>query len=173
MGRQILKLQCLYELQTVVDRWSLTYERQFLTKDLGKYNPAMLEQFTKRIGWMQFTEELVDVKKHLIREFYAITMHIVKGTKVTKVRKLNVKFDQRTLNAYLRLEDVQPKYLAKSAEKEEVYPQLAEILAPWPIPPQIGAGVPIFRKTLRIEAKGWQNFVCTRLDPCLNKNNLP
>lgn len=29
---------------------SLTHERQFLTKDLDKYNPAVLEQFTKKKG---------------------------------------------------------------------------------------------------------------------------
>lgn len=64
---------------------------------------------------------MVDVKEHLVWDFYANTMHIVKGTNVTKVFNLKVKFYQRTLNAYLGLEDVEPKeYLDKLAEKLEV-----------------------------------------------------
>lgn len=98
---------------------------------------------------------MVDIKEHLIREFYANTEHIVKGTKVTKVRNLKFKFYQRTLNAYLELDDVEPKkYLSKLAEKEEVQPWLAEILTPGPTYPWIGDGVPIFYKTLSFEAKG-------------------
>lgn len=55
---------------------------------------------------MQFTEKLVDVKEHLVLEFLETTTHIVKGTKITNVRNLKVKFDQHTLNAYLGFEDV-------------------------------------------------------------------
>lgn len=63
----------------------------------------------------------MDVKEHLVREFYANTTYIVKGIKVTKVYKLKVKFYQHTLNAHLGLGDVEPKeYLAILAEKEEV-----------------------------------------------------
>jgi len=40
-------------------------------------------------------------------------------------------------------------------------------------PPWLTAGVPIVRATLNFEAKGWQTFVCSRIDPCLNENNLP
>lgn len=65
------------------------------------------------------------------------------------------------------------EYLAKLAENDEVRPWLVEILAPRPTPPWIGAGVPILCHTLSFEAKGWQTFVCTRLDPCLNEKNLP
>nr|XP_016453907.1 PREDICTED: uncharacterized protein LOC107778209 [Nicotiana tabacum] len=104
----------------IVKERSLTHEREFLIKDLDIYNPAVLEQFTNRKGWIQFTEKLLDIKEHLVRKFYTNTKHIVKGTKVTKVSNLKIKFDQHTLNTYLELEDVDPKeYLAKLAEKEE------------------------------------------------------
>lgn len=64
---------------------------------------------------------MVVVKEHLVQEFYTDTTHIVKGTNVTNVCNLKVKFDQRILNTYLGLVDVEPKdYLAKLAEKEEV-----------------------------------------------------
>lgn len=39
----------------------------------------------------------MDAKEHLVREFYANVAHIKKGTKVTKVRNLKVRFDQTTL----------------------------------------------------------------------------
>lgn len=45
---------------------------------------------------MQFIEPFVDVQEHLVREVYANIAHIVKGTKVTKVRNLKMKFDQKT-----------------------------------------------------------------------------
>lgn len=78
----------------------------------------------------------MDVKEHLVRKFYANTTQIAKGTKVTKVRNLKAKFDQRTLNTYLGLEDLEPnEYLAKLAEKDDARPWLAKILIPGPTPP--------------------------------------
>lgn len=72
---------------------------------------------------MQFIEELVDVKEYLVRDFYANIVHIIKGTMVTNVFNLMVKFDQCSLSAYFRLENVESKeYLAKLAEKENVRP---------------------------------------------------
>lgn len=123
---------------------------------------------------MLITEKLVDVKEHLVREFYTSTMHILKATKVTMMCNLKVKFDQHTLNAYMVFDDVEPKYyLEKLAPKEDARPWLAEILAPGPTPSWIATGMPILWNTLSFEAKGWQSFVCSRLDPFLNVNNLP
>jgi len=53
---------------------------------------------------MWFNERVEDAKEYLVREFYADVSLIKKGTKVTKVRNLKMKFDQHTLNAYLRFE---------------------------------------------------------------------
>ncbi|XP_070034940.1 flocculation protein FLO11-like [Nicotiana tomentosiformis] len=64
-------------------------------------------------------------------------------------------------------------YLEKLALKEEAGSWLAEILALGPTPSLIATGVPILRSTLSFESKGWQTFVCNRLDPCQNENNLP
>lgn len=95
---------------------SLTLEWQFQLKDLEKYNPIVLRQFKERKGWMWFTQSVVDAKEYLVRELYANVAHIKKGTKVTKVRNLKVRFDKATLNTYLGFEDVKPKeYLEKYA----------------------------------------------------------
>lgn len=74
-------------------------------KDLDRYNPALLRQFTSKKGWMLFTERVIYAKEHLVCEFYANISYIRKGTKVTKVCNLKVRFDQHTLNAYLGFKD--------------------------------------------------------------------
>lgn len=52
-------------------------------------------------------------------------------------------------------------------------PRLAEILtAPGPPLPWITTGVQIQWNTLNFEAKGWQTFVCSTIDPCQNETNL-
>lgn len=112
---------------------------------------------------MHFTEKLMDVKDHLVQEFYFSTTHILK---ITKVRCFKVKFVQYTLNAYLGFDDMEPKeYLEKLALKKEARLWLTEILAPGPTPPWIATRVPILRNTFSFETKGWHTFVCSRLDP--------
>lgn len=135
---------------------SITYEKEINTKDLAKYTPDFLEQFTKRRGWMP--EPLVDVQERLVHEFYANTAH---QTKVTNVKNLKVKFDKKTLNDYLGPENMEPTdtWLSLLA----VRPWVAEILAPGTSPSQVAAGVKIYLCTLNSEAKGWQTFVCTGL----------
>lgn len=54
-------------------------------------------------------KKLVDVNEHLVREFYANTAHVIKGTKATKVHNFKVISDQHTLNIYLGLEGVEAK----------------------------------------------------------------
>ncbi|XP_070035226.1 uncharacterized protein [Nicotiana tomentosiformis] len=80
---------------------SLTLERPFLLKDLDRYNPNVLRQFWECKGWMWFNQSVMDANEDLVREFYANVAHIKKGTKVTKVRNLKVRFDQNTLNNLL------------------------------------------------------------------------
>ncbi|XP_070029396.1 uncharacterized protein [Nicotiana sylvestris] len=72
------------------------------------------KKFTKIKGWIQFTEKLVDVKEHIVRKFYANMRHILKGKKIIKMRNLKFKFDQHTLNAYLRFQDVETKKYLQS-----------------------------------------------------------
>nr|XP_018633194.1 uncharacterized protein LOC108948496 isoform X1 [Nicotiana tomentosiformis] len=96
----------------------------------------------------------------MVQEFYENVANIKKGTKVTKVRNLKVRFDQHTLNTYLGYEDVELKeYLEKYALGDAARPWLADTLAvPGPPPPWIADEVPIH---------------CIRLDPSQNKTNLP
>ena len=98
----------------------------------------------------------MDAKEYLVREFYANVAHIKKGTKVTKVRNLKVRFDQLTLNSYLGFEDVEPvQYLEKLAMGHAARPWLAELLAaPGAPQPWITTGVPIQWNTLNLKAKG-------------------
>ena len=56
---------------------------------------------------MWFTQTVMDGKEYLVREFYDNVAHIKKGTKVTKVNNLKVRFDQHTLNSYLGFEYVE------------------------------------------------------------------
>jgi len=154
---------------------SLTLERQFITKDLSQHNPNVLKQFTERKGWKWFTFRLKDANEYLVKEFYANVAHIKKGTKVTKVRNLKIRFDGHALNIYVGFEEVEAvQYLEKLALGEAVRPWLAEILAiPGTTPAWLTAGVQIVRATLNFEAKGWATFVCSRLDPCQHENVLP
>ncbi|XP_070047406.1 uncharacterized protein [Nicotiana tomentosiformis] len=117
---------------------------------------AIFRQFRECKGWMWFTQSVVDAKEYLVREFYANVAHIKRGTKVTKVRNLNVRFDQHTLNTYLGFDAVEPtKYLEKCALGDPARPWLAEILADPELPsPWIIIGVSIHRSTLSFEAKG-------------------
>jgi len=56
----------------------------------------------------------VDANEHLVKEFYTNVAHIKKGTKVTKVRNLNVLFDGKTINDYLGFdEEDETLYMAK------------------------------------------------------------
>ncbi|XP_070051523.1 uncharacterized protein [Nicotiana tomentosiformis] len=105
------------------------------------------------------------------KEIYANVEHIKKGT---KVRNLKVRFDPSTLNTYLGFKEVEAiQYLEKLAMGDAARPWLVEILAPpGPPPPWIIVGVPIEWATLNFEENGWQTFVCSRIDPSQNKNNL-
>ena len=40
-------------------------------------------------------------------------------------------------------------------------------------PDWLNAGVKILRRSLNFEAKGWETFVCSRLDPTTHDNSLP
>ncbi|XP_070041105.1 uncharacterized protein [Nicotiana tomentosiformis] len=123
----------------------LTLEHQFMIKNLDKYNLIVLRLFREWKGLMWFAKSVVDAKEYLVREFYANVAHIKKGTKVIKVRNLKMRFDQSTLNTYLRFEDVESlQYLKKLALGDAVRPWIAEILAaPGPPPAWITIEVPI------------------------------
>lgn len=58
---------------------SFNHEQQFLTNDLDKYYSAVLEQFIKRKGWIQLTDELFDVKEHLVRSSMPTKSILSKG----------------------------------------------------------------------------------------------
>ncbi|XP_070050243.1 uncharacterized protein [Nicotiana tomentosiformis] len=145
--------------------------RMFLGKIKSKWSGPFENMGVTPFGALDLknknNESVVDAKDYLVREFYANVVHIKKGTKVTKARNLKVRFDQATLNTYLGFEDVEStEYLEKYAMGDEAWSWLAEILAaPGPPLPWSTVGVPIHRSTLSFEAKGWQTFVCTRLDP--------
>ena len=93
-------------------------------------NPNVVRQFHERKGWKWFTHSVIDANKHLVREFYANVAHIKKGTKVTKVRNLKVRFDACSLNTHVGFEEVEAvRYLEKMALGDAARPWLAEILA--------------------------------------------
>ncbi|XP_070046528.1 uncharacterized protein [Nicotiana tomentosiformis] len=64
-------------------------------------------QFEERKGWKYFTSKVPDANEYLVKEFYANVAHIKKGTTVTKVRNLKIRFDGDTLNKYADFEDVE------------------------------------------------------------------
>lgn len=88
---------------------------------------------------------------------------------------MTVKFDGKTINDYLGFsEEDESLYLEKVALNEVVIPWLAEYLAlPGTTPAWLTSGVQILRKTLNFKAKGWETFVCSKLDPTTHENSLP
>lgn len=150
-------------------------ERKFITRDLLPHNPNVLSQFRERAGWDYFIGYVEDANEHLVKEFYTNVAHIKKGTTVTKVRNLKVKFDGKTINDYLGfLKEDESLYLEKMALGKATRPWLVEYLAiPSTTPNWLAVGVKILMRTLNFEAKGWETFVCNRLDPTTHDNSLP
>lgn len=65
-------------------------------------------------------------------------------------------------------------YLEKIELGEEARPWLAQYLAiPGTTLDWLNAGVKILRRSLNFEDKGWETFVCSRLDPTTHDNLLP
>ncbi|XP_075089086.1 uncharacterized protein LOC142170718 [Nicotiana tabacum] len=158
--------------------WSvmkLIPERSFVYRDLLPHNPNVRRKFRTRVGWEHFLDECVDANEHLVKEFYTNFAHIKKGSKVTKVRNLKVLFDGKTINDYLGFsEEDETLYMAKMEMGAEVRPWLAQYLAiPSNTPDWLTAGVKILRHSLNFDARGWETFVCSRLDPTTHDNSLP
>jgi len=84
-------------------------------------------------------------------------------------------FDGKSLNEYLGFnEEDETLYMAKLEMGEEVRPWLAQYLAiPGTVPEWLTVGVKILRRTLNFEARGWEMFVCSRLDPTSHDQTLP
>lgn len=150
-------------------------ERKFIERDLLPHNPNVKRQFKERPGWEYFTSKVWDANEHLVKEFYANAAHIKKGTKVTKVRNLTMKFDGKTINNYLGFpEEDESLYLEKVALDEAARLWLAEYPElPGTTPAWLTSRVQILRKTLNLEVKGWVTFVCSGLDPTTHENSLP
>lgn len=125
----------------------------------------MQRQFRERPSWDYFIGNVEDENEHLVKEFYTNVSHIKKGTTVTKVQNLKVKFDGKTINEYLGfLEEDETLYLEKVALGEDARPWLAEYLAiPCTTPIWLTVGVKILRRTLNFEAKGWETL-CVQQD---------
>ncbi|XP_070025777.1 uncharacterized protein [Nicotiana sylvestris] len=83
-------------------------------------------------------------------------------------------FDGKTINEYLGFnEQDETLYFEKVVMDEASRMWLASYLAiPDTTPEWLTAGVPILRNTLNFEAKGWETFVCSRLDPTTHENTL-
>nr|XP_009777419.1 PREDICTED: uncharacterized protein LOC104226991 [Nicotiana sylvestris] len=122
-----------------------------------------------------FLGHMEDANEHLVKEFYTNVAHIKKGTTLTKVQNLKVKFDGKTINDYLGFpEEDELLYLEKMALGEVDRPWLVEYLAiTGTTPAWLTVGVKILRRTLNFEAKGWETFVYSRLDPTTHDNSLP
>ena len=98
-------------------------------KDLNKHNLNVLRQFEERKGWKWFTNTILDANEYLVKEFYANVAHIKKGTKVTKMQNLKIRFDPCALKKYVGFEEVEVvQYLEKLAMGDATRPWLAEIM---------------------------------------------
>ncbi|XP_075075744.1 uncharacterized protein LOC142162809 [Nicotiana tabacum] len=111
----------------------------------------------------------------MVKGFYSNVAHILKGTKVTKVRNKNMIFTGKALNEYLGfVEEDESLYNEKLAMGEEVHPWLASYLAiPGTVPEWLQAGAKIHRRTFNFEARAWLTFVCSRLDPTTHDQTIP
>jgi len=90
------------------------------------------------------------------------------------VQKLKVLFDGKTIDYYLGFDkEDETLYMEKIELGEEVRLWLTQYLdIPSTIPDWLNAGVKILRRSLNFKAKGWETFVCSRLDPTTHENFL-
>lgn len=127
------------------------------------------------MGWEFFKDNCVKANEHMVKEFYSNVAHILKGTKVTKVRNKNVVFTGKAINEYLGFNDEDESlYNEKLAMDEEVRPWLASYLAILgTVPEWLQAGTKILQRTFNFEARGWLTFVCSWLDPITHDQTIP